>query len=208
MKASDFIKACSKSIYDPGLNVISADTWLSILNFQAGEMYPEIGYRGTITGNVGDLNDEYQLSLSAYTDLAEVLEVHLEDADGFKYPYDNWIYNSEIQLLDLEPSSSKTPSLVIGNYSKYHIVWAGFVPEIANTGTDIALSPPKLVVLQKICIKEALNRILNDHAKLDRYRTLVGRMNEYALLAMIRDLTTEIEIKKRRLVDTHAVRSY
>ncbi len=208
MTAANFIKACSRSIYDRGMNVISAETWLEILNFQAGELYPEIGYRGTTSGDISDLNAEYQLSLSGSSNLENVLEVELGDADGFKFPYDNWIYNKDSKVIDLQPRSSRDPVMGIGSYSTYHIYWVGFIPEVTNISTDIVIESPKLVILQKICIKEALSRILNDHAKLDRYRTLVSRMNEYALLAMIRDYTTEIEIKKRRLVDTHPLRTF
>lgn len=208
MTVANFIKACARSVYDSGLHIMSAQEWLEILNFQAGELYPEVGYRGTVTGNIADLATEYQVDLNSQTDLEDVKEVYLEDFSGDEFLYDNWIYNKERKLLDLDPESSKTQGMAVSNYLKYHIIWIGYVPELTNTGADIILSPPKLVLLQKICIKEALSRILNDHAKLDRYRTLVSRMNEYALLAMIRDLTTEIELKKRRLVDTHQVRSF
>lgn len=208
MTVGAFIKACARSAYDRDFIVLSAQEWLEILNFHSAELYPDIGYRGTESGNVADLDSEYQVDVSSISGLEDIKEVFLEDSDGDQFPYDNWIYNKELGFVDLDPETSKTPSLAISDYTKYHIVWQGFVPEFTKTSETISLDPPKLALLQKICQKEALRRILFDHAKLDRYRTLVSRMNEYALMAIIRDLTTEIELGKRKLADTHPVRSF
>ena len=208
MTVGGFIKSCARSIYDRDLVLISALEWMEILNFQSGEMYPDVGYRGTLEGAIADLNSDYQVDLSAVDNIDKVKEVYLVDSDGDKFPYDNWIYNKEVQLLELDPKSSKTATLDLPDYTNYFIAWIGFVPEFAKTASIIVLDPPKLVLLQKICIREALFRILNDHAKLDRYRTLVGRMNEYALMAEIRDLTNDIEIKKRNLTDTRPLRTF
>jgi hypothetical protein len=188
--------------------LISPQEWLEILNFQGGEMYPDIGYRGTISGVIADLNSDYQVDLSSTSNIDRVKEVYLEDSDGDKFPYDNWIYNKEIQILELDPETSKSATRDLPDYVNYVIVWVGFLPEFTKTSEVLVLDPPKLVLFQKICIKEALFRILNDHSKLDRYRTLVGRTNEYALMAQIRDLTNEIEIKKRTLTDTKPIRTF
>lgn len=208
MTVANFVKALGRGIQDRTFNVVSPQEWLEILNFQSGELYPEIGVRTTTSALISTLTSEYQVDLSALTNLEEVIEVFVDDASGNKFLYDNWIHEKEAQILDLDPESSKAPSRAIANYTNYHIIWAGYLPEFVKTSTTISLSPAKLVLFKKICTKEALYRILNDHAKLDRYRTLVGSMNEYALLAMVRDLSTEIEIKKRKLVDTHPVRSF
>lgn len=210
MDVEDFIKACAAGIKDSSLLVIDVDEWKAVLNFQAGELFPEIGYRGSAEVAAPTSAAEYQIDLSgaSYATLEDVRQVFLKDAEGKQFLYENWIFNKEIKLLDLDPESSKLEDKSPADYDKVVIVWQGYMADIASDTDVIILSPPKLALLKKICIKEAIRRILLDHTKLDRYRTLVGRTNEYALLAMIRDLTTEIEISKRRLVDTHAVRTF
>ena len=211
MKVDDFIKGCADGIKDPTLLVVEATEWKDILNFQAGELFPEIGYKSSSEFDAPTTGSEYQIDLSgdSYVNLEDVKEVYVEDSNGIKYPYDNWTYDKKLKFLDLNPSSSKIPDTDPAGYSKIIVVWQGFLPTLGqDTATNIELTPAKLALLKKICIKEAVRRILLDHTKLDRYRTLVGRTNEYALLAMIRDLTTEIELSKRRLVDTHAVRTF
>lgn len=210
MDVDIFIKALAAGIKDPSLLVISVEDWRDILNFQAGELFPEIGIRGSAEINAPTDAASYQIDLSGstYKDLEEVKQVFLKDTAGKQFLYENWIYNREIQLLDLNPQSSKIPEKDPADYDKVIVVWQGYMPEVSKDTDVVDLKPPKLALLKKICIKEAMRRILLDHTKLDRYRTLVGRTNEYALLAMIRDLTTEIEIGKRRLVDTHSVRTF
>ena len=210
MQVEKFIKSIASGIYDSNLNIFKPEEHLEMLNFQGGELFPEIGYRGTITKVVSGLEDHYQLDLSAdiYSAIYDIKEVYLEASNGKKELYDNWIYNKELKLLELDPSSSKTPDLTIGSYTNVVISWIGYFPEFTKYSEEIELSLPKLVLLQNICKKESLNRILYDHTKLDRYRILVGRMNEYALMAMIDRLETRIEITKRKLIDTHPLRTF
>lgn len=207
MEVSDFIKSCSRGIYDPSLMVIRPEEWLELLNFQSGELFPEIGYRGKLTVDV-PTTDRVDLSGTTYKNLYTVKEVYLQDSDGKNFLYDNWIYDRELEELNLNPVTSKVSDMSPGDYKKVVIIWQGYLPTFTKITEEIDLPNPKLVLLEKVCIKEALRRILFDHAKLDRYRVLVSRMNEYALMAIIRDLSTEIEISKRRLVDTHEIRSY
>ena len=204
MTVGDFIKACSRAYNDPKRVLINGQEWLEILNFQSGELFPEIAYEQTVTEKISDLGTEYQLDLSSYT-FEQVKEVFVEDNNGNKYPYDNWVYWSSQQILDLDPETSRTPSISIGSYKNVMVILQGPLPEYTRTSTTINLSLPKLNILKKVCVREALLRTLNDHAKLDRYRILTGRMNEYALMAMIRDLTTTIELEKRKLTDTKQV---
>ena len=204
MTVGDFIKACSRAYNDPKRVLINGQEWLEILNFQSGELFPEIAYEQTVTEKISDLGTEYQLDLSSYT-FEQVKEVFVEDNNGNKYPYDNWVYWSSQQILDLDPETSRTPSISIGSYKNVMVILQGPLPEDTRTSTTINLSLPKLNILKKVCVREALLRTLNDHAKLDRYRILTGRMNEYALMAMIRDLTTTIELEKRKLTDTKQV---
>ena len=210
MEIDEFIKNCADGIKDPTLMVILPEEWRDILNFQAGELFPEIGYRGSSTVDAPSDSSGYQIDLSGetYANLEDIKEVYLQDSTGKKYPYEDWIFNKEIKLLELDPSTSKTKGIDPADYEKVIIVWQGFMPTLAKDSESISLSPAKLALLKKICIKEAMRRVLLDHTKLDRYRTLVGRTNEYALLAMIRDLTTEIELGKRRLADTHQVKTF
>jgi len=210
MKTDDFIKGLAAGIQDPSFLVIHVPDWKEILNFQAGELFPEIGYRGSNEVAAPSSSTDYQLDLSGtdYANLEDVKEVYLKDTNGNYFLYENWIYNKEIQVLDLDPLTSKESDLDPADYEYVKIVWSGYLGTITKDTDVIDLSPPKLALLKKICIKEAIRRILLDHTKLDRYRTLVERTNEYALLAMIRDYTTEIEISKRRLIDTHSVRTF
>jgi len=210
MKVDLFIKGCADGIKDPTLIVMTPEEWTDILNFQAGELFPEIGYKGTSEFDPPSGGSGYQIDFSTvtYANLEDVKEVYLKDSNGNKLPYDNWIFDKKLKLLDLNPSTSKPSLMDPADYSKVIVIWQGFLPTVGKYSEDIDLSPAKIALLKKICIKEAMRRILLDHTKLDRYRTLVGRTNEYALLAMIRDLTTEIELSKRRLVDTHSVRTF
>jgi len=211
MTVGDFIKNCARGIYDGGCNVITAQDWLEILNFKTGEISPEIGYRGEETGTITALETasaEYQLDLSSLTTIQGVKTVFLLDENGDQFEYDNWIYQKEIAVLDLDPPTSEVPDLGISGYTSYKVIWWGEIPEFTSTDTTIAIGLPKLNLLQKICVREALNRILFDHAKLDRYRVLVARMNEYSLMSMIRNYDTMIELGKRKLVDTNPIRSY
>jgi len=205
-----FIKACADGLKDPSLLVITPEEWKDILNFQAGELFPEIGYEGSATLTVPTDDASYQKDLSgtAYANLSDVKQVYLVDSNGKQTPYEDWIFDKGSKVLDLNPSSSRQIDLDPAEYDSINIVWQGFMPTIAKDEDAIDLTPPKMALLKKICTKEAIRRILLDHTKLDRYRTLTGRTNEYALLAMIRDFTTEIEIAKRRLIDTNLVKTF
>lgn len=205
MEISDFIKSLANGIYDPGFHVTSPEDWLEIINFQGGELFPEIGYRGKVTLDIPSSN---RIDLSSYESLYSVKEVYLQDSNGKNFPYDNWIFNRELKELDLNPTSSKTSGMSPSDYKKVVIIWYGYLPTFTKFTDNIDLPPPKLVLFKKVCIREALKRILFDHAKLDRYRVLVSRMNEYALMAAIDRLSTDIEITKRKLTDTHEVRSF
>lgn len=210
MDVDVLIKALAAGIKDTSYLVIDIQDWKEILNFQAGELFPEIGYRGSAEVSAPASSTDYQIDLSGstYDNLEDVKQVFLKDSDGNQFLYEDWIYNKEIRVLDLDPKSSKTLEKDPADYEYIVIIWQGYMPTITRDADTVDLAPPKLALLKKICTKEAIRRILLDHTKLDRYRTLVGRTNEYALLAMIRDLTTEIEIGKRRLIDTHQVRTF
>jgi len=211
MKAAEIIKACARSIKDFNFRVFSSQEWFEILKFQVAELYPEIGFTGTKEDTIDNLyaqSDEYQLDLSSIDNLEDVKEVFLLDSDGNQESYDNWIFDKDTKILDLDPSTSKIPDKSLQSYSSYKVVYILSRPEIASLQSNIELSPAKLNILKDICVRAALEALLNDNTKLDRYRVLVGRMNEYALMAWIDRLSTQIELYKRKLVDTHPVKSY
>ena len=210
METAAFIQACADGIQDSTFLVVSPEEWKDILNFQMGELFPEIGYNQTSTFNVSTISQNLQIDLSGvvFQDLEDVRDVYLEDYDGKRTPYDNWVYFKDIKSLDLDPASSKMPDISPLDFEKVIVCWEGFVPEQTALSNILSLTPAHLALLKKICLREAIRRVLLDHTKLDRYRTLVTRANEYVLLATIRDYTTEIELAKRRLVTTHKVRTF
>ena len=208
MILSELIKIYAASIRDPGFLVTKPEDWQDIINFGGGELFPEIGFRGTITKTIASLGTVYQVDLSSYTSISGIKEVWVEDSDGKKSIFDNWVYNKELNFINLEPDSSKTATRTIAYYSNIYIVWFGFFPTYTKYSDTVELNPAEQVLLRNVCQREALSRILFDQTKLDRYRTLVGRTNEYSIMRMISNLEVTIEMKKRRLVDTHEVRTF
>ena len=205
----NFIKACASGAFDPKFVVTKPQDWMQILNFQGAELYPDIGYRGltnVLTTNIGPGN---QIDLSNETEIEDVKEVFLIDSNGKEIAYDNWIFHIETKQLDINPDI--TVGVTTNEWRGFvtiRIIWYGFFPAFTKFTEIIVLPRPQIILLQKICVKESLRRVLLDHTKLDRFRTLVSRINEYALLAIIRDYTTEIELSKRRLVDVNQIRTY
>ena len=208
MKVSSFIQTLGRTLNDYNFRVFSTSEWLDILTFQVGELFPEIAITASTTGDLSSIDDNYQLDLSGETNIDDVKEVILTDSDGNEEPYDHWIFNKETQLLDLDPTTSKSPDKSISAYSTYKVIYFLSSPTIEDTDSDLSLKADRLNVLKDICIRAAIERILNDRVKLDRYRTLIGKMNEYALMAWYDRLTTQIELYKRKLSNTHPVRSY
>lgn len=209
MEVEVFVKQCAAQIMDPDFLAVTIDEWKDILNAQAAEIFPEIGYRGSTTVTIDTtLKKTWQVDLSSETNLEEVLEVLAEDKDSKLWPYTDWVYLKEKKRLELYPKTYKEDRLDLTEFEKLYVIWKGFMPTIAKDADTIDLNPAKISLLRKICVKEALRRALFDMSKLDRYRTQVGRMNTYEMLALVRDLTAEIELQKRKLVDSHRVESF
>ena len=208
MKVSEFIKVCARGLSDYNFRVFSVAEWFNILSFQIGELFPEIAITDSTTGDLSSIEDNYQLDLSSISNIHDIKRVTLTDSDGNDAPYSNWVYNSDTKVLDLDPTTSKAPDKSISAYSTYEVVYFLESPTLSNTESDIDLSAARLNVLKDICVRAALEQILNDHIKLDRYRTYVGKMNEYALMAWFDRLSTQIELYKRKLANTHPVRAY
>lgn len=209
MDVETFIRQCAAGMKDSEFMATSVDEWKEILNAQAAEIFPEIGYRGSTTVTIDStLRKTWQINLISETNLEGIVEVFAEDEDGKLWPYEDWVFLKEKKILDLYPETYKTGRKDLSQYKELYIIWKGFMPTIAKDSDAIDLNAAKISLLKDVCVKEALRRSLFDMTKLDRYRTQVGRMNEYQLLAVIRDLERKIELQKRRLVDTHEVTSF
>lgn len=205
-----FIRKCAKNIYDDGLNSVTAQEWFDILNSESSELAPEIGYVGTKTDTMANLyaaNNEYQLDMSGISGLLGIKEVYLIE-NSKEFPFKSWIFHEDTGLFEFQPVTSKVKDMAPADYTSYKIIYFTSLPEYTSAGDIMSLVSSKLQLLRKVCVREAISRVLNDHIKLDRYRTLYGRANEYALMAMKDRYTTEIELKKRKLVDTNPLRAF
>lgn len=214
----NFIADLAAATHDPSMIVTKSTDWIDILNAAGSELSPEIMFENTATVAFSTLDEAVlQVDMSSdttYEGLYSVKTVYLEDSDGKRYPYDNWSFDKESRILFLDPKNeTKNVSQVMGeirpcgSYPNIVIEWYGNIPDTAGDAS-ISLNKPRLALFRKICIREGISRILMDHLKLDRYRTLVGRANEYALLAIKRDMTAEIELDKAKLTNANTVKTF
>lgn len=209
MEASDLIQECANGMNDPNFNVFKPQEWIDLINFQTAELFPEIAVETTYEISSSTVtNYIIDFSSSTYSNLDNIKSVYLRNTDGKRIPYDNWIFSKTLSQLNLNPLSKKASDYDPSDYDTIIVVAHEKVPTIVDDSTEINLTTGQLNVLKRICIKEALTRVLLDQTKLDRYRTLVGRTNEYALLGIIRDLTLQIERDKSKLINTNPVRSF
>ena len=209
MTVEKFLRTCADTIKDSEFNSISIQEWKDLLNSQSGEIFPEVGYKGTEEVTITTaLAETYQIDLSALTNLENVVQCFLEDSKGKLWPYDDWNYLKDTMILDLHPEDIKGTVVSISSFLKVHIIWHGYLSEITKDTDEIVLTKSELSLLRKVCVIEAIRRLLFDMTKLDRYRTQVGRLNEYAMLAIVRDYTREIELQKRKLINTNRVDSF
>jgi hypothetical protein len=211
----NFIADLARATKDPTMVVNSATDWLEIINSNGAEMAPEVLFEHQLSVDYSTLNSTVnEIDLSdedTYEGLYRVKSVFLEDANGKQYEYTNWTFDKNTKILYLMPTDNDVyvddvtyavrPS---GTYPTIIVNWLGELPDTAGDGS-ITMSKPRLTLFRKVCVREGIRRILMDHTKLDRYRTLVGRANEYALLAIIRDMTAEIELDKTKLVNSNTV---
>ena len=125
-----------------------------------------------------------------------------------KHAYDNWVYDKEQMILFLAPSTNIDQSLApSSSYPTIKVEWVGVIAD--KTGTqDIDLTKDRMNILKMVCVREAMQRILLDGTKHDRYRTLVRKANNYEILAIIRDYDAKIEYAKRKLTNTNQVRTF
>lgn len=214
----NFVSELAQSTKDPNMAVNSAVEWIEVINTSGGELSPDILFEYSTTIDYSTLDatvNEVDMSDgSTYEGLYKIKTVYLENSDGKSYIYNNWSYDRDTKILSLMPrdDSNYVDNIVgdvrpSGSYPTIKINWLGDIPDTAGDGS-IALPKPRLALFRKVCIREGLRRILMDHTKLDRYRTLVGRTNEFSLLATIRDLTAEIELEKTKLTNSNTVKVF
>lgn len=223
MITSDFIKQCARSYKDPDLAVIDSEEWKDIINQSVPDLYPDIYETSTTAYACSSLDDNtYQIDLSGMTDLVTVKQVLIQDANDRWDDYQNWIFHSDTKLLDLRPEFWKTHTDYIGDvnvesdtnevdpltYENLKIVYKEFTPLVEGDDDVIDLNRSQLSLLKKQCLVEALRRTLNDSTKKDKYRTQLGQINEYALIAIIRDYQAEIEAKLNKRQDKRIIRYY
>jgi hypothetical protein len=214
MKVLDFIGQLAAAIYDPDKMVMTDKEWLGILSSQSGELYPEMAFTTVTVKDTRDIQTTYQVDMSdpvAYPGLQRVKNIFFVDIDGKSKPYRNWMYYADTKMLDLLPSSKSADWTEMypnaAQYPTFKIVWYSEVVDFSGN-VSLSLEPHELDIFKKICMKEATNRILFDHVKLDRFRTLLGRSNEYVLIAVNRQLQMEIDARKKKLTKCNPMKSF
>ena len=214
----NFIAELARATKDPSMIVNTAIDWLEIINSHGSELAPEILFENEATITYSDLdstvNEVDMSSDTTYEGLTEIKSVFLKNSDGKQYIYTNWTFDKDTRILYLMPTddsdliddltSAVRPS---STYPTIIINWLGEFPSTTGDGS-ITMARSRITLFRKICIREGIRRVLMDHTKLDRYRTLVGRANEYTLLAIIRDMTAEIELDKSKLVNSNTVKVF
>jgi len=214
----NFIADLARAIDDPHMVITKAVDWLEIINTSGSELSPEVlfEYSASIAYSTLDstTNEIDMSSSSSYPGLSSIKSVFLKDTNDKQFVYNNWTFDRNNQVLYLMPADnseiiddltgSPRPS---GTYSTIIINWLGEMPDIIGT-SSIIMTRPRVTLFRKICVREGSRRILMDHMKLDRYRTLIGRANEYTLLAILRDMTAEIELDKGKLTNSNTVKVF
>jgi hypothetical protein len=148
------------------------------------------------------------MSGTTYTGVESIKDVYLIDSNGKEWPYDNFVYDRIKKTIDLDPQTNKDQDLYPGEeYPSVKVNWLSRLGTVTMSSI-VTLGRAEVSLLKKICIKEGLSKILLDHTKLDRYRTLVSRSNEGVLLAIITNFTNEIELAKKKLNNINSVRSF
>lgn len=210
MLVQNLVKELSASIMDPDNIITSPNDWINIINFAIGDLSPEIMVKTTSTLTYAtDVNNETnEADLSVYSGIDNVLSVYLVDSSGKQVSYDNWIYDKEQEILKLAPDNSTEQYLGISSaYPTIKVEWVGVLTDKLGT-EDIDLRKDRMNILKMVCIRESLQRILLDSTKYDRYRTMVRKSNEYAILAIIRDYDMKIEFAKKKLINTNQIRTF
>jgi len=214
MTGRDLVKDIARSANDPNFLVTSEIDWLDILNTEGDNLFPEVLIENTTTftwltsTEVDRTNNLINMSGTTYTGVESIKDVYLIDSNGKEWPYDNFVYDRIKKTIDLDPQTNKDQDLYPGEeYPSVKVNWLSRLGTVTMSSI-VTLGRAEVSLLKKICIKEGLSKILLDHTKLDRYRTLVSRSNEGVLLAIITNFTNEIELAKKKLNNINSVRSF
>lgn len=214
----NFIAELARGTKDPSMIVNTAIDWLDIINSNGSELAPEVLFENTATISYSDLDStKNEIDMSSATDyegLNKIKSVFFKNSDGKQFIYTNWTFDGDTNILYLMPTNNDNyvdditgairPS---STYPTILVNWLGELPDTAGDGS-LTMARSGLTLFRKICIREGLRRLLMDQTKLDRYRTLIGRTNSYEMLAIIRDMTAEIELDKGKLVNSNTVKVF
>lgn len=214
----NFIAELARATSDPSMIVNTAVDWLAIINSNGSELAPEILFEHQASVNYTDIdstkNEIDMSSATAYEGLAKIKSVFFKDSNNKQIEYTNWTFDKDNAVLYLLPTNNDNyvddVTSSIRPSSSYPIIlinWLGEFPDTAGDGS-ITMSKSRIALFRKVCIREGTRRVLLDHTKLDRYRTLIGRANEYTLLAIIRDMTAEIELEKSKLTNSNTIKVF
>lgn len=214
MTGRDLIKSIAQSMNDPNFLIVSETEILDVLNTEGDNLYPDVLLESTATftwntsTEINETNYTIDLSGTTYTGVESVKDIYLVDSNGKEWPYDNYVYDRITKKIDLDPQTNKDQDISPGeDYPTIKVNWQSRLGTI-TMATTVNLGKAETSLLKKICIKEGLQKILLDHTKLDRYRTLVSRSNEGVLLAIINSYNLEIDLAKRKLNNINSVRSF
>jgi hypothetical protein len=207
-----FIEDLAQATKDPTMVVVTSTEWLDIVNQTGSELSPEVMFVNTAQIAYSTVDtDTHEIDMSSattYEGLQDIKNVYLIDANGKRWLYINWVFDKELKMLRLDPKTYAEQDLKpSSSYPTIEIHWLSNIPDTAGDGS-INLDKAEFGLFRKVCRKEGIMRILMDNIKLDRYRTLVGRANSYELLAIYRDLTSEIELEKRKLTNSNPVKVF
>ena len=198
MLLSDIIKQAAAGIKDRECVVIPPLEWMEIFAWEIQNLYPDVYYSSTKEIDPTTLTDSYVVDLSSETGLRTISDILFELEAGNQIPYDTWYFDAATKKLYLSPLTFKKEILDARSAKKILINWKGIHPAITNLGQTVSLNFEGIELLQSAAKKEVLKRIMFDSVKLDRYRTLIGDVNIYALLALERQVNLEMELQKRK----------
>jgi hypothetical protein len=218
ISVKNFIAELARAMKDPTMVVNTGVDWLEIINANGSELSPEVLFERRSTVLYADL-DSYRNEVdmsdqTLYEGLSSIKSVFFIDNQGKEYQYTNWNFDRNNMKLYLMPINNDGYVDTItydirpcGTYPTIVINWLGELPDTTGDAS-ITMTKPRLTLFRKICVREGIRRILMDQTKFDRYRTLVNRANSYELIAIIRDMTAEIELDKTKLVNTNTVKVF
>jgi len=190
IKVADIIKDAAYELNDPYFNVISKGEWFHILKTQQHLTYPRIFRRNVLTLNTTD-DREYDLS-SADPDIREIEEVLLYQDSNDKEPtrIDNWYFDEAQNKLRLYYS--------VGSGQLLKIIYKSNLSTITKETNTLNIDDEIVPILKYICVRDALQKILNDRLKLNAFRTTIDdQASPYMIQSVITSYDRKIELELR-----------